>query len=473
MRLLLSIGTNVTKRNKGKEIHSTESPEASTAVRSKMVKNWADVCSSDEEGDDSPEPLASASTEVVESGSGPPDDESRPEQQEQQPPRVYEYPTEPPFTAFVGNLAFSIATEDALTNAIRAVVASILQTDIKIVKGRVAVDPYNGDRPKGFGYLEVETVEDLQKLMELNSCDGVFVAGRRLRFDTTGTSNNNNNNLRRSGNNNHRHHQGNNNNNNNRSSFGNYGGGRGGDRSAEVDGNKFRQGRHVRKDHGDPPQRTDTTTNNVPEGPPKQRTSLVLKPRSKPVVDLDNSETTTNNNAPAGGGDQSNLGGSKSSIFGDAKARDEQGWQERRKSEKNATQNPAPADASANPPPNPQPEQHQQGGRGGRGRGANSSDRGGGRRSGRGESGGRNGGDEHGRGRGSDRSKVVVAVVKADDFNKVSSSSVTGKKSEKQKAAPVVVAAAAPVKEAEPEKKAAPAKPTNAFASLALDSDSD
>ena len=50
--------------------------------------------------------------------------------------------------------------------------------------------------------------------------------------------------------------------------------------------------------------------------PPKERTALKLQPRSKPVTEGESN------------------GGSQSNIFGGAKARDEESWQDRRRQER-------------------------------------------------------------------------------------------------------------------------------------------
>ena len=42
----------------------------------------------------------------------------------------------------------------------------------------------NKPRHRGFGYVQVETLEQLQGLMQLNEKEGVLVAGRRIQLDT-------------------------------------------------------------------------------------------------------------------------------------------------------------------------------------------------------------------------------------------------------------------------------------------------
>ncbi|KAG9016498.1 hypothetical protein FRB95_003820 [Tulasnella sp. JGI-2019a] len=80
--------------------------------------------------------------------------ESRYPQREELP-----LPTAPPYTAFVGNLAFDIREED-----IEEFFGTKLKT-IKIIKDR-------DDKPKGFGYVEFETLQDLK--------DGLTRSGAQL-----------------------------------------------------------------------------------------------------------------------------------------------------------------------------------------------------------------------------------------------------------------------------------------------------
>ncbi|TBU53087.1 hypothetical protein BD310DRAFT_830918, partial [Dichomitus squalens] len=80
-------------------------------------------------------------------------------------------PTEPPFTAFIGNLAFDI-TELELEEFFGGVRASSLATkSVKIIKDR-------DDKPKGFGYVEFN---DLDGLKDAIAKSGSTLAGRGIR----------------------------------------------------------------------------------------------------------------------------------------------------------------------------------------------------------------------------------------------------------------------------------------------------
>ncbi|KAN0093105.1 hypothetical protein V8E55_003889 [Tylopilus felleus] len=75
-------------------------------------------------------------------------------------------PSQPPFTAFIGNLAFDI-TEDELANFFKPHQAK----SIKIIKDR-------DDKPKGFGYVEFA---DLDALKDALSRSGSSLSGRTIR----------------------------------------------------------------------------------------------------------------------------------------------------------------------------------------------------------------------------------------------------------------------------------------------------
>ncbi|KAI0749892.1 hypothetical protein C8Q80DRAFT_1164522 [Daedaleopsis nitida] len=74
-------------------------------------------------------------------------------------------PTEPPFTAFVGNLTFDI-TESELEDFFGGKTKSV-----KIIKDRE-------DKPKGFGYVEFNDLEDLKEALAKS---GSTLAGRAVR----------------------------------------------------------------------------------------------------------------------------------------------------------------------------------------------------------------------------------------------------------------------------------------------------
>lgn len=76
-------------------------------------------------------------------------------------------PTEPPFTAHVGNLSF-----DATADDISDLFAGCGVTNVRIVEDKMT------KAPKGFGYVEFETVDGLQKALDLS---GTTLQGRSIR----------------------------------------------------------------------------------------------------------------------------------------------------------------------------------------------------------------------------------------------------------------------------------------------------
>jgi hypothetical protein len=329
-----------------------------------MVKNWADHDSSDEEDLLTPEeqikiPIESGGMnhindrhELVEGPSSTDNNNNNNHQdsnappEEPPPPRTYDFPTEAPFTAYVGNLAYNMIEANDLGDALVDLAKERLGLEIKVVHARIMMDRQNaapGDKPRhrGFGYVEVETLDQLKKLMELN--DGqTFLAGRKIQVDTA----------------NHASGGG----------GGGGGGGRGGDRGGgdrgghrggnrggergsfgppDVDGSKFRGGRFSGREGGGADRGPGGGTGS--SGPPGERPRLKLQTRSKPKEDGDKA-------------------GAAASIFGGAKPRDEQSWAERRKSD---NQGQATSERKREP---------RGGGGGGRGdRGGRGGDRGGGR----------------------------------------------------------------------------------------------
>lgn len=385
-----------------------------------MIKSWADHCSSDSEDEDhhhDRQQQRESGEEAVVDGNGtvPEADGNDPvekETQEDAPegphedggtdatkedanlqprePKVYDFPTEPPYTAFVGNIAFGILDAEELLHELRAAVAQAnLETEINFVHARIVMDRRISDKPRhrGFGYVQVETLEQLQALMQLNTMPDVMLAGRKIQIDTSNNDNNNNNNNHHR--NNHGDHRQSRNHHYNKGS--NFGGG--GNHDSSIDGSKFRGGRFSRKDGGGERRDSardaggeailDGTAPGSEGAVPQQRPSLKLTPRTKPVDDA------TNNS----------MSQSASNIFGGAKPRDETTWQSRRKSEHDLDQAAAKqhSNRSSDGPA------RGGGGEGGRGRsGRFSSGRGGGRGDhgeGRGSGGGR-GGRGSGRGRG-------------------------------------------------------------------------
>jgi len=235
------------------------------------MKNWADHCSSDEESvegiDDVVEKVeaqtlgdeeAAAETEEVV-------DESRETHGRRTGPRTYDFPDRPPFTAFIGNLAYSLKDPEDLKAAVAKCAAETLGQELNIVGARIALD--RDGKHRGFGYIELETLDELKMLMQLNDSQGT-VGGRKVQVDTSnGKQNGRKNHQRRSN---------------------------GGD----VDGSNFRGGKFGSR--------------NKDDSTPAERPSLKLAPRTKKSEDGEKAAGSTN-------------------IFGGAKARDASAWEERKK----------------------------------------------------------------------------------------------------------------------------------------------
>ncbi|KAH6913230.1 hypothetical protein BKA70DRAFT_1369887 [Coprinopsis sp. MPI-PUGE-AT-0042] len=75
-------------------------------------------------------------------------------------------PTKPPYTAFVGNLAFDLVEDDIANHF----------SDLKIATVKVIKD--RDDRPKGFGYVEFQSLDDLKEAITRS---GTSLSGRTIR----------------------------------------------------------------------------------------------------------------------------------------------------------------------------------------------------------------------------------------------------------------------------------------------------
>ncbi|KAJ2110168.1 Eukaryotic translation initiation factor 4B [Coemansia sp. S142-1] len=80
-----------------------------------------------------------------------------------------DFPTEPPFTAYVGNLSY--AADEAMLREF----FSGVQT-VRLVRDRET------DRPKGFGYVQFETLDSLKEAV---AKDGSEMGGRQLRVNVS------------------------------------------------------------------------------------------------------------------------------------------------------------------------------------------------------------------------------------------------------------------------------------------------
>ena len=171
------------------------------------MKSWADHCSSDEESFNEDTPMdafdndeddgngkqAAATTadhpaEIITTGMDHLKGPSAAGMEAQQPPhqeRTYDLPSGPPFTLYVGNLAYSIKDGNQLGEALANVVKERLHKDIRVVKSRVAMDRDNGggikNTHKGYGYVEVASLDEV-------SCSAVVVGTKSLVFKLYSTS---------------------------------------------------------------------------------------------------------------------------------------------------------------------------------------------------------------------------------------------------------------------------------------------
>ncbi|GKZ00056.1 hypothetical protein MPSEU_000959000 [Mayamaea pseudoterrestris] len=407
-----------------------------------MVKNWADQSSDDEEDARERHVMLDQDMEALQQQPHRPeatdyadyDDHDAPAPSKE---RTYEFPNEPPYTAYIGNVAYTVTDPAELADAMVALAKEHLNLDIVVTNPRIAIDRRETPpKPRGFGYVTVETLDQLKRLMELNDKD-IKLANRNIQVNVA---------AQHRGQDKQQHQQ--------RSGGG---GGNYRDRNdhrrssethdapkwdrnqkqsartdrhddaaadAAVDGSKFRGGRYQHKREPQAPNDSVAVDAAPPAGP---RPQLKLLPRTKPV------ESTVS-------------GGSQSTLFGGAKPRDESSWQKKHLDEGSGRGrgNSARGD----------------GGRGtgrGDGRGGRSEGRGEVSRSSGGQGGARSGRGEGRGGRGRDGADRKPAS------------------SEKPKREPRVtqpkVASESKQAEAEPEKKKEVV--TNKFAALGFDSDSD
>lgn len=242
------------------------------------MKSWADHSDSEDEDYEfttsttSNNNIAPAETEDLESEEH--DDEDI-EKDEPPPKKEFDLPSQPPYTAFIGNLA-PVAEEGDIMDAIADAQARLEdeggdpQPPIKVDKVRLMSDRDTGKR-KGYGYVEVQTLEDLKALLAFN--EDLIVKGRQLRLDVAAQKQ-----QRRSNKGNRGFGYGYSNRN-----------GKGG--GPDIDGRKFRGGLHGKNENGD-------------RDRPTVRTKIVIK-------------SAKDDGAP---GSESNE--SRSSIFGGGKPRD-------------------------------------------------------------------------------------------------------------------------------------------------------
>ena len=113
-------------------------------------------------------PLELHSDEVV-----PSEDSGQP-----RPPKTYDFPSQPPFTAFVGNLSYQIMEGPQLMEAVENLAKERLEEPVKVLGGRIAYHRAgNPNQHRGFGYVEVETLDQVSFVFSMEkSCFEIAAA---------------------------------------------------------------------------------------------------------------------------------------------------------------------------------------------------------------------------------------------------------------------------------------------------------
>ena len=223
------------------------------------MKSWADHSDSEDEGYSFP--AAAAKTEEAEEEAS----KHELEVEEELPKKEFVLPTQPPFTAFAGNLAPTIENAQQIIDAI-----SEMDAKVTVDRVRLMTDRETGKR-KGYCYIELPSVDDLRALLSLNG--DLSVAGRSLRLDVATSQRSGGGDGRRGGRYNRDNRRG---------------------AGSEVDGSKFRGGLHGRNTQVEQRER------------PTERTKIVIRSAKSDSGAVDNG-----NAAP------------RSNIFGGGKPRDE------------------------------------------------------------------------------------------------------------------------------------------------------
>jgi len=285
------------------------------------MKSWADHCSDSEDEDarrHRTAATAAAPPAWHESSSEDEADQEAAAASEPAPARTFTLADVPlggpPFTAFVGNLPFSIKSPDDLVGEVQQLLlgrgvpgAADADPDAGISRARLGKDRKTG-KAGGFGYVEFRTAEDLLALLNLPR-QLAQIRSRDIKVDVaeqrqpSGGGGDRGASFRGSG----------------RGSRTNLSG-----NLDDIDGSKFRGGgrgsagrndsnnnsnnNNNRRNSNRQSQRKDGGSSNG--GPPPARQSLKLAPRTKPAEGAERS--------------------SSSSIFGDAKPRDEATWEAER-----------------------------------------------------------------------------------------------------------------------------------------------
>lgn len=272
------------------------------------MKSWADHCSSDEESDDVPRVSSLGNLQGLDDNDSNSDHSDEVSEEEEVP--TYNFPTDPPFTAFVGNIPFDIQDANHLAYELQELCKKTLNKEVTAVNGRLMLDRDTGKK-KGFGYVEFETLDDLKIIMELNN--KAELSGRKIRLDVANPPKNqrpNSLHRNRQGRSNHNYppNQGTNINHHRPNNV------------PEIDGSQFQKGRFqrstshtaatsesssnhskLRRNHS-----TAATDLSSSSDVPKSRPTLKLAPRSKSLASGSSNPST-----------------SQSSIFGGAKPRED------------------------------------------------------------------------------------------------------------------------------------------------------
>lgn len=111
------------------------------------MKSWADHSDSEDEGYIAPPPV----NEDKEDN----DEKSLHSEEEEFPKKEYVLPQEPPFTAFIGNLAPAVEEQD---------IVELVKQYGTVDSVRILLDRETGHK-KGFGYIEMETVADVRTVI--------------------------------------------------------------------------------------------------------------------------------------------------------------------------------------------------------------------------------------------------------------------------------------------------------------------
>ncbi|GAX09599.1 hypothetical protein FisN_38Lh020 [Fistulifera solaris] len=250
------------------------------------MKNWADHCSSDDEDHmDGPDDV---STVAEDEALGQMDAEfvqhdQNPKDAAPKPPKTFEWPEAAPFTAYIGNLAYSVDEPGKLAEEVTKLAKEMLNMEVKVTNPRLSrVNNYRNHRNnneagsqkphRGFGYVDLETLEQLKAVVE--GLGGGKIAGRNIQVDTANLS-----------------------------------GGRPHRNESQVDGSKFRGGRYANNDKG----RRQPQKQEKDDEPPRQRSALKLQPRTKPLEET--------------------AGLDRGNLFGGGRPREEGTWQSRRDAE--------------------------------------------------------------------------------------------------------------------------------------------